>query len=267
MNQNSKTPQSSSIPEESGPMYSLYDEVEYVLDLGSGSGELSGSSGSTTPIIVRPRARRPVSVPPRPARSAPSPHLKAAQRDCGICFELAVAPVRTLCCATLFCAEHIAAWLHGPQSDGRCPSCRAPASIDARIGLLALGHPSEAHLIPKTPPPSRAPSPVISECSSSSAYSSDSYASDSTASYSAYPSTPAALPKGNYALSEEEDATDYSLPALLRARALQTRRHTPHPISSVLGLRAALSTVARGAGLVIIVAILAGRGGWGAAPE
>jgi hypothetical protein len=107
----------------------------------------------------------------------------------------------------------------------------------------------------------------MSECSSSSAYSSDSYASDSTASYSAYPSTPAALPKGNYALSEEEDATDYSLPALLRARALQTRRHTPHPISSVLGLRAALSTVARGAGLVIIVAILAGRGGWGAAPE
>ncbi|KAJ6492078.1 hypothetical protein C8R45DRAFT_1073458, partial [Mycena sanguinolenta] len=32
---------------------------------------------------------------------------KAAARDCGICEEVAVEPVKTQCCGALFCREHI----------------------------------------------------------------------------------------------------------------------------------------------------------------
>ncbi|KAJ6595045.1 hypothetical protein DFH09DRAFT_158304 [Mycena vulgaris] len=63
--------------------------------------------------------------------------------------------------------------------------------------------------------------------------------------------------------SEEEDATDYSFPALQHARALQSRRHAPHPLSSVLGLRAGLVSLLRVLGCVVVVAVLAGSGRWG----
>ncbi|KAJ7501103.1 hypothetical protein B0H11DRAFT_754485 [Mycena galericulata] len=63
--------------------------------------------------------------------------------------------------------------------------------------------------------------------------------------------------------SEEEDATDFSFPALARARALQSRRHAPHPLSSVLGLRGGLVSLARVAVGVAVVAVLAGSGRWG----
>ncbi|KAJ6533291.1 hypothetical protein DFH09DRAFT_1406803 [Mycena vulgaris] len=237
-----------SIPEES--YFAAQDDVEYTLDLGSGVAD----SACATPLpsqIKRPIPYRAF----RPTRSAASP-AKEAERDCGICFELAVAPVRTLCCAHLFCAEHIAAWLHGPRSDGLCPACRAPAGP----GLLALGHPALMHLVPRAPPPSRSPSPAASD--------SDSDCSDSStasaASYASYPSTPTALSPHADPASEEEDATDYSLPALVHARALQTRRHAPHPFSSVVGVRGALGSVARVAGWLIVVAVLAGRGRWAA---
>ncbi|KAJ7501107.1 hypothetical protein B0H11DRAFT_754507 [Mycena galericulata] len=63
--------------------------------------------------------------------------------------------------------------------------------------------------------------------------------------------------------SEEEDATDFSFPALARARALQSRRHAPHPLSGVLGLRGGLVSLARVAVGVAVVAVLAGSGRWG----
>ncbi|KAJ6550316.1 hypothetical protein B0H19DRAFT_1265152 [Mycena capillaripes] len=72
---------------------------------------------------------------------------KEAERECRICFELTVAPVRILCCAHLFCAEHISSWLHDPASDRHCPAGRAPA---ASTGMLALGHPSTSS--PRAPP-------------------------------------------------------------------------------------------------------------------
>ncbi|KAJ7686030.1 hypothetical protein B0H17DRAFT_1072882 [Mycena rosella] len=238
-----------SIPEESCFGEGLYDDVEYTLDLGSGAAE----SACPTPQpshIKRPIAHRAF----RPTRSALSAQ-KEAERDCGICFEFAVAPVRTLCCAHLFCAEHIAEWLHGPSSDGLCPACRAPSGLTG-LALLALGHPALLRLVPRTPPPSRSPSPsAASDCSTSSA-----------GSYASYPSTPAALSEAG-TLSEEEDATDYSLPALVHARALQTRRHAPHPFSSVVGVRGALGSVARVAGWLVVVAVLAGRGRWASSAD
>ncbi|KAJ7431985.1 hypothetical protein B0H11DRAFT_2297916 [Mycena galericulata] len=74
-------------------------------------------------------------------------------------------------------------------------------------------------------------------------------------------STPSSVP--SQPESEEEDATDYSFPALAHARALQSRRHAPHPISSVLGLRGGLLSLARVAVGVAVVAVLAGSGRWG----
>ncbi|KAJ7445058.1 hypothetical protein FB451DRAFT_69431 [Mycena latifolia] len=239
------------IPEESFFGEGLYDDddVEWTLDLGSGAAE------SACPTPQPSQIKRSVPHRPfRPPRSGLSVPKKEAERDCGICFELAVAPVRTLCCSHLFCAEHIAAWLHGPRSDGLCPSCRAPAP-EMDLGLLALGHPALLHLVPGTPPPSRSVSPSLASSTGSDA---------STASYASYPSTPSVASSSD---SEEEDATDFSLPALVHARALQTRRHAPHPFSSVLGVRGGLGSVARVGGWLLVVAVLANRGHWAAAAE
>lgn len=49
--------------------------------------------------------------------------------DCGICFESAVRPVRTLCCGKVFCREHLTDWLDGSEADGRCPACKAPCTM------------------------------------------------------------------------------------------------------------------------------------------
>ncbi|KAJ6451165.1 hypothetical protein C8R45DRAFT_946379 [Mycena sanguinolenta] len=59
---------------------------------------------------------------------------------------------------------------------------------------------------------------------------------------------------------EEEDATDYSLPVLVYARALQTRRHMLHSFSSVVGVRGAIGRVARIMLWLGLVAVLASRG-------
>ncbi|KAJ7247402.1 hypothetical protein B0H12DRAFT_743011 [Mycena haematopus] len=123
----SKNPNHRSIPEHE------HQSVErYLVDLGSGATQ---SACPTPPLQVRPhRPFRPVRQAAKSSNSGP--RQKEAERECGICFELAVSPVRTRCCAHLFCAEHIAAWLHGPASDGRCPACRAPVR-DADPSLSA----------------------------------------------------------------------------------------------------------------------------------
>ncbi|KAJ7110530.1 hypothetical protein C8R44DRAFT_800186 [Mycena epipterygia] len=225
-------------------------EEEYTLDLGSDLAE------SACPTPTSSYLKRPLRRPPRRERE------KETERYCGICFEPATSPVRTLCCAHLFCAEHITQWLLGPAADGRCPGCRALCSFAfgedtlPGKGLLALGHPALLKLqhVPRTPPPSRSPSPSTSSSSTGS-----------YASYVSYPTSPSSDTgyHSNPSEPEEEDSTDYSLPALLRARALQTRRHTAHPFSSVLGARAATVRVLCLAGWVVVVAVLAGSGRWG----
>ncbi|KAJ7696224.1 hypothetical protein B0H17DRAFT_1329273 [Mycena rosella] len=62
--------------------------------------------------------------------------------------------------------------------------------------------------------------------------------------------------------SEEEDLTDYSFPALQHARLLQSRRHAPHPLSAVLGLRGGVLSAVRVLACVVAVAVLAGSGRW-----
>ena len=111
-----------------------------------------------------------------------------------ISFELAVAPVRTRCCAHVFCAERIVAvrlrpypcvstalilnlqWHRGPASNSLCPSYGIPG-----LDLLALGYPGLTHPVPPARPPARSPSPCSSPIS------------PSAAPYAAYPSTPAVL--------------------------------------------------------------------------
>ncbi|ESK93388.1 hypothetical protein Moror_1799 [Moniliophthora roreri MCA 2997] len=50
--------------------------------------------------------------------------------DCGICFMNSVSPYRMKCCGKFFCYEHVHDWLNGPASDGRCPECCAPCSLE-----------------------------------------------------------------------------------------------------------------------------------------
>ncbi|KAF8157826.1 hypothetical protein B0H34DRAFT_797275 [Crassisporium funariophilum] len=73
----------------------------------------------------------------------------AVDRDCGICFEYAVVPCRTLCCGKIFCTEHLAAWLHGPNAEGHCPNCENACSLEG--GTLSLAPPARL-------PASQAPS-------------------------------------------------------------------------------------------------------------
>ncbi|KAJ7110537.1 hypothetical protein C8R44DRAFT_985739 [Mycena epipterygia] len=123
-------------------------EEEYTPDLISGLAEAPYPT-PTPSYLKRPRLSPSPSAMNLRRRSARQQMESESERDCGICFEPATSPVRTLCCAHLFCAEHIAQWLLVPAADGRCPACRAPCSfafgddtlLDKRKGLLALDHP------------------------------------------------------------------------------------------------------------------------------
>jgi len=61
----------------------------------------------------------------------------SVDRECGICFELAVNPRRTRCCGSLFCSEHLIDWLGGDAVVGSCPSCQTLCSINANTISLA----------------------------------------------------------------------------------------------------------------------------------
>ncbi|KAJ7885813.1 hypothetical protein B0H13DRAFT_2535476 [Mycena leptocephala] len=134
-------------------------------------------------------------------------------------------PSRPSCCAHVFCVEHIAAWLHGPASDGRCPACRARVRASPATVL-----PSE--------------SPSISDSDSNSDSSPPSPASSLPSISDSIPEYTSPAPP-----SESEDHTDYSFPALQHAR--------------LLGLGGAALSLARALGCVVVVAVLAGGGRWG----
>ncbi|XP_006463279.1 hypothetical protein AGABI2DRAFT_120099 [Agaricus bisporus var. bisporus H97] len=104
------------------------DQVEYSLNLGAESPMSSEDDAMPSLPPQRKFTRRP----------RPAPRKKeAVDRDCGICFEYAVQPARTLCCGNFFCTEHITDWLSGPSSDGRCPSCSAPCSSTNILSLTS----------------------------------------------------------------------------------------------------------------------------------
>ncbi|KAG7445523.1 uncharacterized protein BT62DRAFT_932618, partial [Guyanagaster necrorhizus] len=155
---------------------------EYRLNLGAETpGEMTPSFAfawetktTTTTTTTTPARRRSVSSLRRSSRQ----RRDAVDRDCGICFESAVAPCRTLCCSKLFCLEHIAdvrVWLHGSRSDGRCPSCKTRCTLrNDTILLPAVPHPHlhSSPTIPPTPtpitPPPRSPSTTSEESETSS---------------------------------------------------------------------------------------------------
>lgn len=73
---------------------------------------------------------------------------------CGICFESAVKPNKSRCCGQLFCYQHLSDWLSAAGSDGRCPTCRVPLSLETDTIFL---HPPAKKLpavrfLPAQPP-------------------------------------------------------------------------------------------------------------------
>nr|GAT51000.1 predicted protein [Mycena chlorophos] len=119
-------------------------EAEYTrfaLDLGAESPGASGSASPPPPSPLFLRRRRPSFTVnrlgsgsgTRLALRRPKPKREPSG-DCGICFEQAVNPTRTSCCQHLFCADHIAEWLHGPSADGRCPACRERSVTPTPMG-------------------------------------------------------------------------------------------------------------------------------------
>lgn len=126
---------SGSIEEEEGQ--SEYD-CGY-LDLGAETPSTSASNfQGGTPYLPRQRSFRRRSSPAnKPNRLG----KYAVDRDCGICFEYAVRPCRTLCCGKVFCTEHLADWLHGPEAEGRCPNCENACSLaGGTLSLTSLIH-------------------------------------------------------------------------------------------------------------------------------
>ncbi|KAF5335344.1 hypothetical protein D9611_011689 [Ephemerocybe angulata] len=74
------------------------------------------------------RSRRP---------SVSQPKWDENDRDCGICFEYAVRPARTICCGKVFCQEHLEDWLTGANASGLCPNCDKPCSLERDVLSLA----------------------------------------------------------------------------------------------------------------------------------
>lgn len=81
---------------------------------------------------------------------------------CGICFESAVKPNKSRCCGQLFCFQHLSDWLSATCSDGRCPTCRVPLSLEA--DTICLHPPAK----PKPSAVSFLPPPILPKRRSSS---------------------------------------------------------------------------------------------------
>ncbi|KAJ7203156.1 hypothetical protein GGX14DRAFT_652713 [Mycena pura] len=136
-------------------------EVEYTLDLGA---ETTPLGDDNAPVPPRTRSWRSSSHDRDKQRSTAydaAGNLKIAargrreaMRDCGICEEVAVKPVRTQCCGALFCKEHINAWIYGPAATGRCPSCEAPCILPPPTDS---SYDTDATLRMSVPPPSPSP--------------------------------------------------------------------------------------------------------------
>ncbi|KAJ7065596.1 hypothetical protein C8F01DRAFT_1249174 [Mycena amicta] len=94
-------------------------------------------------------------------------HLKIAERgrreavrDCGICDQTAVVPVRTQCCGALFCKEHIDAWIYSPAATGLCPSCEKPCIVSHSDSQLSSSSSSPSSPSSRSPSPSRSRTPT-----------------------------------------------------------------------------------------------------------
>ncbi|KAH9980128.1 hypothetical protein BGW80DRAFT_481517 [Lactifluus volemus] len=103
-------------------------------------------------------------------------------------FESAVKPNKSRCCGQLFCYQHLSDWLSAIGSDGRCPTCRVPLSLET--DTISLHPPAKPKLSAVrfllTPRPSRRLSPpnsrsrrlILTPSSGSGSSSSQEYDSD-----------------------------------------------------------------------------------------
>ncbi|KAJ7142325.1 hypothetical protein C8R44DRAFT_760502 [Mycena epipterygia] len=127
-------------------------DLEYSLDLGA-EGTPQPEVDENAPALPRTRSWRSSSHDKEKTRSSAYDAAgnlklavrgrKEAQRDCGICEEVAVGPVRTECCGALFCRAHIddvRPLLHNQIST--FPSTR---STDATVAVHAHYHQFHAY--------------------------------------------------------------------------------------------------------------------------
>jgi hypothetical protein len=166
-----------------------------------------------TPDFTGERNRLTVSRPPGWNGKKGITTGRGMRDVCGICFESAVKPNKSRCCGQLFCFQHLSDWLSATCSDGRCPTCRVPLSLEADTICLhppAKPKPSTISFLPTPiPPKRRSPSSVRSRRfvigsrspSSSGSSSSQEQDSDVGSSPSTSESEDGAVPKRSGALS------------------------------------------------------------------
>ncbi|KAJ7263454.1 hypothetical protein C8J57DRAFT_1333540 [Mycena rebaudengoi] len=151
------------------PSYSpkLESELEYSLNLGAESEAntpLPDPTPDSGPLLLRAATLAAAKEKQRSAAymrgrfKVAERARREALRDCGICEEPAVIPVRTQCCRALFCKEHIDSWLHGPASTGLCPACEAPCVLPTGSEDLTTDTAEPIRLKSYPPPASLLPS-------------------------------------------------------------------------------------------------------------
>ncbi|KDQ50277.1 hypothetical protein JAAARDRAFT_42272 [Jaapia argillacea MUCL 33604] len=192
------------VPESESACSSPLKQLVFDISLPSPS-DSSSSSSASSPSVHGVRVQSGNSSTARRWRSSTWPQAKyghyrkkelakrrVMDEDCGICFELAVLPIRTRCCLQLFCATHLSDWLESAGSDGRCPTCRVRCSISENtVSLVSPStsssprkspsppphlHLSESHLSPRMPtslkstvPRAPPPSPTLASMSHTTA--------------------------------------------------------------------------------------------------
>ncbi|KAK7036196.1 hypothetical protein R3P38DRAFT_3183987 [Favolaschia claudopus] len=162
-------PRQLDMPRLSMPEYT--PELEYTMDLGAESRVSTprpdDSLALAAPSPIRTRSWRPEGVE-RDQQAHSTAYdsdgklkvaaraRRAAARDCGICEEVAIDPVKTQCCDALFCRQHIEEWIYAPRADGLCPSCTGPCVLPpSRPHSPSPSHHSHSSATKPSSPPTR----------------------------------------------------------------------------------------------------------------
>jgi len=144
----------------SRPHLSSRASLESIIEESSIDGLESAATPKPTPDSKREQEHiRRVVIWPQGWNGKKGITTGQGMRDvCGICFETAVKPNKSRCCGQLFCFQHLSDWLSATGSDGRCPTCRVPLSLETdTISLHPPAKPraSVVKFLPASLPPSR----------------------------------------------------------------------------------------------------------------
>ncbi|KAH9991304.1 hypothetical protein BJV77DRAFT_551054 [Russula vinacea] len=200
----------------SRPQLSSRASLESIIEESSGENHEHPPTHATsnpTPEFTggKERTRVTVSRPPSWNGKKGITSGRGMRDVCGICFESAVKPNKSRCCGQLFCFQHLSDWLSASCSDGRCPTCRVPLSLETdTISLHSPAKPrlSAVSFLPTPLPPRRrspsslrsrrfmlSPRSSSSSSGSSSSQEQDSDVGSSTTSSSTSDSEDGASPK------------------------------------------------------------------------